>query len=284
MRTLGRIAARVALALLFGLGASARAEIYQWTDSEGSLHFTQDLSRVPRKQRAAAEASARKETTRAAPPAAAAAIRADGARARLTIRRGGIQIPFEKNGNTMIVYARINDRVTAPFLVDTGASDVLIPSHVAQAAGISIGADTPQAVYHTANGIVQQPVVVLESVQIGDARVEGVRGSVSDGMEIGLLGGAFFNNFTFQVDPGENLITLFPNASVASGANAEEWRERFRMLRDRIAKLATYLETNLLTDELRVAELERRHALLEAELEALDVEADRAQVPQAWRE
>lgn len=271
------------LALALALGAPASAEIYQWTDAEGRIHFTQDLSQVPPKLRNAAEASARKETPPAAPPAVAAAIGDGGPRVR-TLLRGGIQIPFEKNGNTMVVYARINDRVTAPFLVDTGASDVLLPEHVARAAGITIGEDTPFAVYQTANGAVQQPIVTLDSIQVGDARVERVRGAVSGGMEIGLLGGTFFNNFTFQIDPGANLITLFPNASVASGANAEEWRARFRVLRDRLAKLESYLETELLTDEARVADLEQRHAALTGELAALEEEADRAEVPQAWRE
>jgi clan AA aspartic protease (TIGR02281 family) len=269
------------LGLLLGWSAPLHGEIYHWTDAEGRLHFTQRLSDVPRSLRPAAQASARQERKLSAAPGGAAAIHA---RVRPGLRRGGIQVPFEKNGNTMVVYARINDLVTAPFLVDTGASDVLVPAHVARAAGIAIGADTPQAVYHTANGIVEQPVITLASVAIGEARVEEVRGSVSEGMQIGLLGGTFFNNFTFQVDPGANLITLFPNAEVASGANADEWRARFRVLRDRIAKIGSYLETNQLTDEDRVEDLERRRAALEAELDALELEADRAEVPKAWRE
>lgn len=271
------------LALCFALAGRGGAEIYRWTDAEGHEHFTQDLARVPPGQRTAASSSARQETRSAAPPATASAS-APPARRTRSPRGGPFEIPFEKAGNTMLVYARVNDRVTAPFLVDTGASDVLIPAQVAQAAGIAVGRDTPHDVYQTANGLVKQPIVTIDAMQVGDARVEQLRGSVTSGMEVGLLGGTFFNNFTFQVDPAANIITLYPNASVKAGANAQEWRARFTALRERIAELDRYLAENVLTDDARVADLERRRAALGAELEALDAEADRAEVPQAWRE
>ncbi len=277
MRLLVRIAALAVLAC--GLPGEVSAEIYRWTDAEGHVHFTQDLSQVPAELRRGAEASARKETKRAdsaAPPAAPA-------RASRSARRA-LQISFEKQGNTMVVYARINDRVTAPFIVDTGASDVLIPGHIAQAAGVEIDRDTPRATYQTANGLIAQPIVVLDAVQVGDVRVENLRGSVGGGMQVGLLGGTFFNNFTFQVDPGANVITLFPNAQVRAGVNEGEWRARFREVREQLAVIEAYLAEENLVDKARVASLEKRRAALATELEALEDEANLAGVPQAWRE
>ncbi len=277
MRLLAR---SVAIALLAaGLASLAHAEIYRWTDARGNAHFTQDLAQVPASARDDAERSARAESQRSSPSSAVAAV----ARTRVSAS-GVLQIPFEKQGNAMIVYARVNDLVTAPFIVDTGASDVLVPAHVAQAAGIYIGRDTPHQTYQTANGLVETPIVTIGSIQVGDARVENLRGSVSGAMSIGLLGGTFFNNFTFQVDPAANVITLFPNAQVRSGANQNEWRARFRELRAAQSAIDEHLGGPESTDPARVAVLEQRREAVAAELAALDAEANRAGVPQAWRD
>ena len=246
------------------------------------MHFTQDLSQVPASARTEAERSARAETPRSAPSAAVAAV-ARTPRVRVSAN-GVLQIPFEKQGNAMIVYVRVNDAVTAPFIVDTGASDVLVPAHVAQAAGIHVGRDTPHQTYQTANGLVETPVVTIGSIQVGEARVENLRGSVSGGMSIGLLGGTFFNNFTFQIDPAANMITLFPNALVRGGANQDEWRARFRELQATRDSIDEYLAQPELSDMEQIAGVKVRRDAAAAELEALEEEANRASVPQAWRD
>jgi clan AA aspartic protease (TIGR02281 family) len=273
----------VLAALALGAPRPAGSEIYRWTDGEGRVHFTQDLGQVPASQRSQAERAARArpersnrlQTFKSPTPPARRAPRRSGA---------ALQIPFEKQGNAMVVYARINDRVTAPFLVDTGASDVSIPASVAARAGVRIGPDTPRAVYHTANGLVSSPVVTLDSVTVGGARMEGVRGSVSESMNVGLLGGAFFNNFTFQVDPAAQIITLLPNEGVRKGLSQAQWRERFDEVREQLDSVDRYLEENNLTDDSRVADLERRRERLRGRLEELEQAADRDQVPQSWRE
>ena len=101
---------------------------------------------------------------------------------------------------------------------------------------------------------------------------------------MGLLGGSFFNNFTFQIDPAAHVITLAANTRVRRGLSERQWRERFRGLRGRVAQLEHYLESNHFTRERRVAELETKLAGLEDELRELEREADLADVPQAWRE
>jgi hypothetical protein len=102
-------------------------------------------------------------------------------------------------------------------------------------------------------------------------------------MTIGLLGGTFFNNFTFQIDPAANVITLMPNAHVRGGANQAEWRARYRELRGLIEELDAHLEGEL-TDPARVRVLNERREELAGALNALEDEANRADVPQAWRE
>lgn len=124
---------RAALALaLLASGPGASAEVYRWTDADGRLHFTQDLGEVPPGQREAARDAA------AAPdrPGTLQTYRAPEPAPRRAPRRGSVlRIPFAREGHAMLVEVRVNDRVTAPFLVDTGASDVAIPRWVADRAG-----------------------------------------------------------------------------------------------------------------------------------------------------
>jgi clan AA aspartic protease (TIGR02281 family) len=275
-----RRAASAALGLLVcALSGGARGEVYRWTDEAGREHFAGELSQVPPAQRAAAQAAAaepapsRLQTFEAPPHAPARAA-----------RRGALHVPYEQHGNAMVVYARLNERVTAPFVVDTGAADVVVPAGVASQAGIVVEPGTPRETYATANGLVRQAVVTFESVEVGEARVESVRGSVSETLPVGLLGTSFFNRFTLQIDPEAHVLTLIPNPGTPGGADRARWSERFRSLRARQQRLDGYLADGTLTDETRQRALEARREALAAELEALEREADRAEVPAAWRE
>jgi hypothetical protein len=159
-----------------------------------------------------------------------------------------------------------------------------VPSHVASAAGVHVTRDTPRQSYQTANGMIESPIVTLASIELGGARVENLRGSLSDSMPVGLLGGTFFNNFTMQIDPAANVLTLVPNAHVRGGANHAEWRGRFDELRRAIAAIDAHTEGAPLLDEDRAGALAQKRAALAGELEALEQEANAAGVPQAWRE
>jgi len=272
------------------VAAPAASEIYRWTDRDGKVHFTQDLSKVPSSQRpgsARAPGGARRPTynrissDRKVSPAALD----HPPKSLVTTRhRGPIHLPYESRGGAMFVMVRLNDLVTAPFIVDTGASDVSIPAEVAARAGIRVGPDTPRLAYRTANGVVSSPVVTLDAVQVGEARVEGVRGSISQSMDVGLLGGSFFNNFTFQIDPAANLITLIRNDRIRSGLSETDWRGRFRELGSKLRTLELYIERNHFARDSRREELEERLEALRGHMERLETEADRADVPQAWRD
>jgi clan AA aspartic protease (TIGR02281 family) len=274
----------IALAATLLLAApAAGGEIYRWTDARGNVHFTEDLSQVPPAQRAAAEEAAQR---RAAAPSRLQTYEAPASRPRPAAFTGRrvLHVPFVKRGGAMLVQVRINDRVTAPFLVDTGASDVAIPAAVAARAGIRVDPDAPRALYQTANGLVSKPLVTLESVEVGEARMEDVRGSISDSMEVGLLGGTFFNNFTFQIDPAASVLTLIRNDRVRRGLSERQWRDRFREVRGKLERVERYLGENELTRDDRVAQLEDARDRLARDLETLEREADRADVPHGWRE
>ncbi len=277
------------LVLLLGVRPAA-ADIYRWTDAEGRVHFTQDLSQVPSSQREKSKVDRRSSGPAynrmgtKAPPASRGLAESVPPVSRATSRRGPIQIPYESRHGAMLVMVRLNDTVTAPFIVDTGASDISIPAAVAGRAGIHVGPNTPRALYTTANGVVSSPIVTVDSVQIGAARVEGARGSISESMQVGLLGGSFFNNFTLQIDPGAQMLTLLPNDRVRSGKNETEWRGRFREVLRKIRTLENYIGDNQFSRESRRRELESKLQALRDRLESLEHEADRAEVPHPWRQ
>jgi aspartyl protease family protein len=91
-------------------------------------------------------------------------------------------------------------------MLDTGASDVVITRAAAQRAGITQRDYRGTQRYSTANGVVDQPTITLREVRVGDASVKMVRGSISDSMEIGLLGASFLRNFEYSIKGSELVL------------------------------------------------------------------------------
>lgn len=291
----------LATGLAFAFAGSSTAEIYQWKDAAGRLHFAQDLNQVPDAYRAQAEAGMRKEgsgpeiqrydAAPAAPaPTATPAKRADSRSPRGRSGAGPktYRIPVERAGTTMLVHVRLNDRVTAPFYIDTGASDVLIPGWVAEQLGLDLS-DKRTGYYGTANGVIQQKLVTLESVELGGARVENVPASVSPSMSQGLLGLSFFNHFRYDVDPVAGIVTLTPNGLVEAGIlkagrTETQWRSQFAQLSARREAIENALESTNPNASRRVEELEALVEETERQRQVLEAEADDARVPMAWRD
>jgi clan AA aspartic protease (TIGR02281 family) len=281
----------LALLLLLGLGAPpASAEIYRWSDETGT-HFTQDLGQVPPKYRRQAEEAAKKgpsPTPRVVwssgpAPAARNEAPAPAGQAGRTHRVG-----VERAGSSLLVMVRLDDRVDAPFLIDTGASDVLVPLGVAKQLGIDTGAARTKR-YATANGVVEHPVVTLRSVSLGGARVENVPASVSPNMNVGLLGLSFFNHFTYNIDAAQGIVTLTRNDLAASGGirggrSEAQWRAEYASMRARIGQVEREYETKSSHKSQERRRLEEQRQELERQLALLDEEADRARVPMAWRQ
>jgi len=276
--------------------APAGAELYRWTDAQGRMHVTMHLDEVPPAHRPAAvakEMADRSAPARvqsfAAPPGGAAsyAPRAGGGSASDDAQRV-YHVRVARASSGMIVKVRINDRVTAPFLIDTGASDVLLPKHVADELGIQPGPDMRTQLYQTANGVVSAPVLTLDSVEVGGARVEDVPASIGN-MSVGLLGLSFFNHFTYRIDAAAGIVTLSPNRLAESGLlrggrSASQWRSQFGSLKGQIAQVAAMREATPSADGRRGEKLEAAQRMLERQLEQLEDEADLAHVPASWRD
>jgi clan AA aspartic protease (TIGR02281 family) len=188
----------------------------------------------------------------------------------------------------MLVRVVLNGNTTAPFLIDTGASDVLVPQSVADRLGLEVGPDTRTKRYATANGVVTHPVVMLRSVALGGAVVENVPASITPDLRFGLLGLSFFNHFTYNIDAAQGIVTLRPNrlaeaGGIRGGRSEEQWRAEYRNLRARMAYLQAEKDRTPSTHSREQRRLEARLAQLDREMELLDGEADQARVPMAWR-
>jgi len=209
-----RFVAVILLLSGFGLGEVARAEIFRWVDQQGKNHFAQDLQSVPRAYRKQAKAGAAHGSTKGndfqtyqAPvvePHQWEPIETP------TYRKGvrEIKLRHSPSGMGFVVDVRLNDRLTVPFVLDTGATHVVITQAVAEQLGIGADANTRWLRFQTANGIVKQALVVLDSVAVEGASVADVEGSISPSMPMGLLGTAFLNNFEYSIDPVASVLKL----------------------------------------------------------------------------
>lgn len=268
------------LVLLLLWVETAAAEIYRWTDTEGRLHFTEDLSQVPADQRKQARSRPGEDRR---DPLQRYALPPRNAPNRGARREEPIRIPFHREGMVMWVEAVVNERHRVPFLIDTGASGISLPASVVAELGIRVRPDTPRVNVSTANGLARYPLVKLDSVQLGAARVNNLEATVNPSMNIGLLGGSFFNNYRYSIDTAAGVITLVPNEGVRAGEAADQWRSRFREIHRSIERLETHLANRNITRANRRTELESNLREFRDELQSLEIEANHARVPASWR-
>lgn len=289
------IALGCAIASLVLVGPSA-AEIYKWKDGQGRLHFSQDLGQVPPQYRRQAEASALakgkgREIQVYEPSVPAPAARSPRARSRSTASPSSPKVHRIKvtpSGNSMRVAVRLNDDLTVPFLIDTGATDVVLPIGVARQLGLKLDSARTQY-YRTANGTVESQVVTLDSVDLGGARVENVPASVSKSMSVGLLGLSYFNHFRYRIDPEAGIVTLEDNGMAESGAirggrSEKQWRNEFQRLAARQDAIEEMIDQSDSKGARYKEKLEDALDEARRQLDVLDDEADEARVPMRWRD
>jgi clan AA aspartic protease (TIGR02281 family) len=287
---------RIGIALFVAslwVAAPSMGEIYKWVDASGQMHFTTDLTQVPAGQRRESErgAEVRAEsdnvqfhTNASGQPPARRSVAGNG--------RGGEKtytVQVAPGATSMQVMVELNDRVVAPFIIDTGASDVVIPKAVADELGIQTNDDTLTLQYRTANGLIESPVVTLDSVNLGGARVEGVLASISSSLQVGLLGLTYFNHFQYEVDAARGLVHLTPNGVAESGAvrggrSEAQWRSTFRSMRQRLEGVQEEIERTPGSRSRKKEGLEEQRGRMLGQLSRLEGEADHAKVPYGWRE
>jgi clan AA aspartic protease (TIGR02281 family) len=175
------------------------ADYYRWVDQNGVVHFTDNLHNIPETQRGKVGRLQSNEPPRSQPPPA-------------PILPSKASIPFEKQGQVVIVEAMLNKKTAAKFVVDTGASYTMISSAVAKELDIDTEQNRRTAPFQTANGIIQAPLVSLESITVGGMEIRNLTAAVhdvlSDSTVAGLLGLNFLSNFRMDIDTQKGMLHL----------------------------------------------------------------------------
>lgn len=120
-----------------------------------------------------------------------------------------VNVPFQYP--QMTVRATLNERVSANFRVDTGASLTMIPGAAAKELGIDLEKRLPTIPIQTVSGMIRVPVVVLDSVEVEGMRVKDLTVAVHDLPQPdrpGLLGVDFLNHFRIEIDVKEGVLVL----------------------------------------------------------------------------
>ena len=108
----------------------------------------------------------------------------------------------------------INNAITLKFVVDSGASDVTIPSDVVstliRAGTITSNDFIGTQKYILADGsVVQAKAFHIKSLKVGDVVVENVTGSVADAAGDLLLGQSFLSRFkSWSIDNTRHALAL----------------------------------------------------------------------------
>ena len=132
-------------------------EFYRWVDQNGVVHFTDDFHDIPDQQRPKVERIQGIESPKNQPPLASSPTKAS--------------VPFEKQGQVIIVEATLNKKTAAKFVVDTGASYTVISSATAKELSIDTDQNTQPVTFQTANGLIQAPLVSLQSITVGGMEI-----------------------------------------------------------------------------------------------------------------
>lgn len=184
--------------LLLGTAPSSAAEYYRWVDQNGVVHFTDNLQNVPEKQRGPAARITAIDNPVTAEPAKTAPVKAS--------------IPIEKHGQIVVIQAILNNKRSAKFVVDTGATYTMISSAVAKDLDIDLTQNQRTMPFQTANGLIQAPLTNLDSITVGGMEVKNLTAAVHDAVPdpqvAGLLGLNFLSNFRMDIDTQKGLLHL----------------------------------------------------------------------------
>ena len=174
------------------------AEFYRWVDDKGTVHLTDNLHNIPENRRGTARRIQGSEGNRSQPPPAAAPTKAS--------------IPFEKHGSVVIVGATLNGKTAVKLVLDTGASFTMISSATAKQLDIDPSQNTRTMPFQTANGLIQAPLISLDSISVAGLELKNLTAAVHDVMPdptvAGLLGLNFLTNFRLDIDTEKGIVHL----------------------------------------------------------------------------
>ena len=163
----------------------------------------------------AAVAKAAKEGKAPPPPEKVAKVEPPPAPAVPTESLHETAVELERKGSSYYVGAKLNGSVDVSYLYDTGASITTVDKATLDKLGVQIPANAATIRTSTANGVVEVPLIVLDSIDVGGARVTGgftvsQCEPCADGRKIGLLGLNFSRRYLTTLDEGSKKLRLVP--------------------------------------------------------------------------
>ena len=280
------------IVILIGFVSPAYGEMYKWVDEKGTLHFADDLSKVPEKYRPDAEMQKApkeisspeiKEKTKG-PPASLTTP--------TTSEPQGFEVDLFRRHELWLAEVILNERVKRYLVIDSGASFILINQQTAKDLGVTINESTPFIPSTTVSGMILTPLVTLKSVKVGKAAVENVETvvySMPSGQD-GLLGNSFLNKFRVVLDGINSKMILYamkgiPSPDRPGGYSRDYWVGQFRFYNRNLAELqklkARYESQGARSEANRVTNAIQ---YFENQLSDLERRASFAGVPRNWRE
>jgi len=180
---------KLLLIILLMLPLAAAADIYQWTDEQGRVHFSDKPMPGAKKRQVTPLKTVENPT--------------------YNLENNSLQMHFSEEHGSMRVKAQVNG-VPMHFIVDTGATLVIIPPAVAERANVKKDEEL-KVTLKTANGEVPAPLVSIAELDVDGVVQRDVQAAVhqiSDDPSLGLLGMSFFRQYTMTIDHDQKVIRL----------------------------------------------------------------------------
>jgi predicted aspartyl protease len=184
--------------------APVSAQMFKWTDERGNSHYTEGLDNIPERFRNNAVPLGLRNKPADPAPTTAAGPSAGSS--------GGATIRYTP-GQPIMVDVRINRSAAARLLLDTGADRTLISPRALAAAGVGLTRPIATGQMAGVTGTDQVQYVVVDSLEIGEARVGRIPVAAYEMPNVqgdGLLGRDFLDRFVLNIDSARGVVTLTP--------------------------------------------------------------------------
>ncbi len=205
-------------------------------------------------------------------------------------------VPFSGSSRRIVIQVTFNNRVTAPMLLDTGATGMLISLKLAEKLGV-LDNDKSKllSLVGGVGGVIPAIFTILDSISVGDVEYDFIPTTISfmdfQGFD-GLIGMDFMTNYSVYIDTKKRRVVfeeLPERSNMPAGRGETWWRDTFRKFRFMKSTWRNYRKKlyDKSSDSLRTRELrafaDSQYENAEDLYDRLNVYASEYSVPLEWR-